>query len=417
MVGESWKRPSIVLVVWAAALLLVFVVRGDLRVEAPQTAPPAGSVGASSAPAVPSPVVVRPERSQRQERKALRLCRGRVFDATGFLVVGAEVRAQDRDPVRTDADGVFQLEMREGSFTDMLVVASGQRSQWLRASSASPDPLLVQLTPRAPWDDDPAPLQALLDLPVGEGLVRSPGGGPVSGAYVTETGSDLWSRTDEFGRYALPLRTNPATLVVHQADGGEDERGFAARSEPMHLARTRGLVPLPDIVAAKGGSIRGVVRDDRGAPIAGVPVHLRGEGLVRVAETGPGGTFRIAGLQPGTYAVRPFAFRGALGATQQVVLDRSVVECDLHLQSAEERRLRILDERGSPVAHAYVASGFGGMRNCVAKADAEGWAAVRVGEGGASAGWDFEVRTGADHVPVPVRRFEAEQATLVVALP
>jgi hypothetical protein len=276
--------------------------------------------------------------------------------------------------------------------------------------------LAVQLVPAAPWDVQPAAPAS--PQCVGEGLVRSTGGDPVAGAYVTAAGSGLWSRTDEIGRYRLPLCSNEVTLIVHGPAASEGA-GVAARSDVIALPRTQGVVPLPELVAEPAGAIRGVVRDSRGAPVAGVPVQLRGEGIVRVAETGSGGRFGVSGLQAGRYTVRPFSFRGALGAPMSVVLDHHVVECDLHLHSSEERRLLILDERGAPVPHAYVAPILAGERTSVGCADADGWAAVRVGVGvGEAAGaWEFEVRAGADHAPAAVRSFDAAAATLVVALP
>ncbi|HEX5050893.1 MAG TPA: carboxypeptidase-like regulatory domain-containing protein [Planctomycetota bacterium] len=405
MLRESWKRPSVVVVGWALVLLAVFIVRGDLRVDAE---PPVRQTVARRAS---EPVVVRPERAARVPAVPSALRQGRVFDSLGYLVVGAEVIAAERASERTDADGEFRLDLPERRFTDVCIRAKGRLPVWLQAQAISPDPLVVQLAPEAPWDAAPsAPAPVAFPL-AGEGIVRAPDGSPLVGAYVKAVGTELWSRTDEIGRYVLPLATSTPTLLVHCPDNGADQRGFAARSEPLELGRSSGVVPLPELVASPAGNIRGTVRDVRGTPLAGVPVQLRGEGVARVFESGAGGIFRFSGLLPGRYEVRPLAFRGSVGQARDVLLDSPVADCDLHMKSAAERRLRVVDEGGSPVGLVYVSTSIEGQRRGVAQADALGWAAVPVAEQ-----TDFDVRTP-EHAPMAVRRFDAEPATLVVALP
>ena len=413
------RRPSLLLAVWAALVVLFFVLRGDLRIagtnampgSAPGAAPDAASVP-TSAPPAPGPVVVRAERAPRRAA-ATHTCKGRVVDALGFLVVGAEVQSTAGSS-RTDADGRFQLDAAQGQALDVLVRSKGLQSRRLRVWPVSPDPLVLQLLPAAPWDGEPAPLPAPGEL-IGEGLARTDQGAPLTFAWVTAIGSGAWSRTDEIGRYSLPLPSPQVTVLVHQPNDIGGVNGLAGRSEPIDVGRAQGVVPLPEITARPAGTIRGVVRDPRGTPIEGVPVRVRGEGIARVFETGPGGRFRLAGLQAGRYVVRPFAFRGALGAPHEVVLDGPVVDCDLHLQSAEERRLRLLDERGEPLGRAYVATAFAGERNSVAQTDAAGWTAVVMCDEQPAA-VEFEVRTGPDHEPAPVRHYDADRSTLVVGL-
>ncbi|MBL8750732.1 MAG: carboxypeptidase regulatory-like domain-containing protein [Planctomycetes bacterium] len=406
MAGERTKRPTTVLAAWTVLLLTAFVVRGDLTVAPPAPSPrPVRPTG---------PVVVKAESARLPARSSIS-CRGRVLDALGFLVVGAEVETADRGIERTDADGEFRLDVADGSFVDVLVRAKGLQSRRLRMSPSTPNPVLVQLPPSAPWDHEPAQLPAASRL-LGEGTVRNQGGEPVAGAWVTTVGGDAWSRTDEFGRYVLSLPQSPVTLLVHQPDGSGETPGLVARTEPIDVARTDGRVPLPEVVAMRAGVIRGVVRDPRGEPVEGVPVQVQGEGIARVLETGAGGAFRLGGLHPGRYVVRPFAFRGALGAPQDVVLADAVVDCDLRMQSAAERRLRLLNERGAPVAHALVAAEFAGERSAVAETDADGFAALVVAEAAAPS-VEFEVRAGEALTAVEVRRFEADSATLVVDAP
>ncbi|HEU4420339.1 MAG TPA: hypothetical protein VFT55_15485, partial [Planctomycetota bacterium] len=195
MVRELWRRPSIVVVSWCVIVLTIFVVSGDLRIEGKALAP---LVTSSS---VTQPLVVRPERPSRAPAAGVVTRTGRVFDAMGYLVVGAEVIAMDRAPERTNADGEFRLSLPEDRSTNVLVRASGQHPVWLRANAASPDALVVQLSPAAPWDREataePSQLPPARAPLRGEGLVRTAAGAPVAGAYVTAVGSEFWSRTDE----------------------------------------------------------------------------------------------------------------------------------------------------------------------------------------------------------------------------
>lgn len=408
MAGERTKRPTLVLAAWSTLLLGLFVARGDLRIGA-------APVAAERPPerAADGPVVVRAESATRRPARAESTCKGRVIDGLGFLVVGAEVQAAERGVIRTDADGEFRLELPPEALLEVVVRAKGLQPRRLRLTATTPDAILVQLVPEAPWDEEQAPLPPAPAI-VGEGVVRTENGQPVAGAWVTAIGGVVWSRTDEIGRYSLPLPAPPVTLVVHRPDANGESPGLAARTEPIEVGRAQGRVPLPEIVAAPAGAIRGVVRDARGAPIEGAPVQVRGEGIARVFETGPGGMFRIGGLHRGRYVVRPFAYRGALGLPHEIDLSGAVVDCDLHLQSAAERRLRLLDERGAPVGRAYVATSLAGERNSVALTDADGWAAVTVCDSVPADEAMFEVRTGEAYEPAAVRSYDAGSATLVV---
>lgn len=409
MLGELWRRPSIAVVLCAAAVVTVFVVRGDLGLESAARSREVPTTAKGHR----APVVVRPERGgrSRAEAPAPVSVTGRVFDSLGFLVVGAEVSAPGQPVVRTDADGSFTA-LVPSAHAPLLVRARGLQAKWVPANLGGPDPLLVQLAPAAPWDVEPAPPEAAAASLVGEGVVRGVDGKPLAGAFVTAVGSDRWSRTDDIGRYVLQLPSPNSTLVVHHPDASGEGRGQAVRSLELQLPRTSGIVPLPELVASLGSALRGTLRDGRGNPVVGAPLQVRGEGLSRIIESGISGMFRIAGLLPGRYEVRPLGFRGALGRGQEVVVDASFVDCEVHLQPTDERQLQILDEAGAPVPRAYVAMAFGGERCGVAQADADGRMAIRVGDEA-----DFEVRGADGLVELTVRRYEPASGQLVVAAP
>jgi hypothetical protein len=396
-----WQKPPIAVGLVSIVLIAGFVWHGELRVA------PAGE--RTTLAAAKPPTVVRRERADGRDAGSTH--RGRVFDTRGFLRVGVECVPMQHAAVRTDADGWFRFTAPRGHCVDVLVRGDGLLSRWLQSSDGAPDELLAVLAPRAPWDAEPTPPPERVALR-GEGMVRGGDGRPLAGAYVTAIDSGVWTRTDELGRYALPLPGASVTLLVHDAHELPYVGGQAVRGEPFVSPRVRGSVPLPELVAGPAAAIRGIVRDPLGAPIEGVPVQVRGEGLVREVPTGGGGAFRVAGLLPGQYAVTPFAWRGAVGAVTNVTLDRPLVELELRLAQADEVKLRVVDGKGAPVALAHVATAIGGVRRGVAQADEAGYAAVPVG-----ADTEFTVRTAPELAPCPVQRFDAEPPTLVVALP
>lgn len=403
MLRESWKRPSFLLFGWATILVLVFVFTGNLRIERPPRDEAARTEQRE-------PVVVRPQRAARAAMSQF-VRTARVFDATGFLLVGADVAIDGGAALRTDADGRFRIELAADQTADVLVQAPGHAPARLRVQSESPEPLLVQLTPAAPWDRAPEPMPPLRFA--GEGRVVDPEGRPVAGARVTAIGTDAWARTDASGRYRLPLADTTPVLAVHD----DREHGWAGRSAPLQLERDRGIVPLPELVAATACALHGIVRDAQGVPVVGVPVRLRGDGLERLVETGSGGAFRIGGLEPGHYTLRPFAFRGMLGAPQSVNVDRVLADCELSLRPVREQRLRVVDTAGSPIADAAIAATFAGERTSLQRTDAEGWTRLRLAPPPLGDAWAFDVRVGEALTQPASARFEPEQATLVVAMP
>jgi len=403
----SRLRPSVLVVAWTVVVVSVFVARGDLRIGG--EALRSGVVEAKERSPVQGPQVVRVKNPPRSAPVVLQ--RGRVFDALGFLVVGAEIVPLDRAPQRSDGDGSFGVELTPGGTSDLLVRADGMLPTWRRASEGSPEPLLVRLTPAAPWDPPvaapvaPSPLR-------GEGAVRFADARPLAGAFVTADATGIWARTDEIGRFSLPIPTPATTLFVHHPEGGGNGMGFASVSEPVVSTRERGALPVPDVVAGPASGVRGIVRDARGQPIAGVPVEITGERVRRCVETGVGGAFRIGGLLPGDYRVQAAAWRGAIGKAHDVRLGDEPADIDLQLVAADEVRLRVVDERRTPVPGVWVASIISGSRRGIARADADGFAAVPL-----AAGAEFDVRTPEHHAPLTVRRFDADPATLVVAMP
>lgn len=332
--------------------------------------------------------------------------KGKVFDPRGFLVVGAEIALASGEHGRTDADGAFQLDTAALPPWEMTVAASGFHRAQRRLFPSIGDPLFVTLETKAPWDDDATTGQsAALPSLIGDGFVRDRTGAAVANAMVAVVGTDLRARTDDIGHYRIPLPGTGSELVVSQP-----ETGLCCRSEALPLHTDQGMVPLPDLVPQPGAAIRGTIRDPKGNPLEGVPMLLRGEGLVRSLESGRDGMFRIGGLIAGSYELVAMAWRGTFGSSQEVRVGAEVVDCDLHLTAAEERRVQVVDRSGKPLPRAYVATSIAGRRREVAQADDRGWVEVATAQGATA----FEVR-GDD-----LRQWRVEPSTgdqLVVALP
>ncbi|MBK8099243.1 MAG: carboxypeptidase regulatory-like domain-containing protein [Planctomycetes bacterium] len=340
------------------------------------------------------------------------LLQGAVLDTLGFRIVGADVRAPGGEGTRTDADGRFQFLLRQPT-ADLTVAANGHRAALLRAFAAMREPVVLALEPAAPWDPPldapPSPEPATL---FGEGIVGDHAGKPLAAATVQVRETGELAITDELGRYKIALPAGPATLLCH-VEGGPDGSGFSATAEPFQASRNRGIVPLPDLVVDRAAMLRGTVRDPVGQPVGGVPLRITGNGFRRFVTTTDNGSFRMSGLPLGNYELFVFAWRGACGNVQPVDIQDAVVDCDVQLRSTSSRRLQVVQENGTPVARAYVASSFAGLRRGIAQTDADGFASVQAVAESA----EFEVRADGEWRSLPIRKFDPDGSRLVVAAP
>jgi hypothetical protein len=423
MTGELWKRPSSVVVATAVAVVGYFAARGQLVVGAPlrpvavgQTGsvpagtPRVGETARAPSPGPVPPTVVRASAGGRSLLEPRALVRGRVYDRSGFRIVGAEIAPFGEGLAKghTGADGEFALDLPVPP-PPLLVQAPGCRALWFQPQAGAPEPCCVQLPPAAPWDQpEPAPALPVAGL-FGEGLVFGADGRPLVGAFVTALGGAAWTETDELGRFTLALPSGTASLLVHAPSAAADGAGAALRAAPLQLPRAKGRFPVPDLHAVPAAALRGTLRDGGGNPVAGAALRVSGAGLQRVVETGMSGLFRLGGLLPGRYEVQPLGHRGALGRRQEVVLDRPLVDCEMQLVAAHERRVRVVDTHGEPCGGVHIAAAFDGERCSVATADADGWAALQLVDGAV----EFEVRDDAARA-CAVQHYDVEQGRLVV---
>ena len=155
------------------------------------------------------------------------------------------------------------------------------------------------------------------------GTIVDQDGTPVPGATVTVSGKTYGSQsstTSEDGTYTIAnvkigRRLTTQTKTGPKTETKLDEAGLDMRVElaGYELGRStiaspkQGGVRAPQIAVQKTlppGQVRGVVRNQRGKPIAGATVSVSpGE---HVAQSGADGTF-VVDLQPGSYKVKVHA--------------------------------------------------------------------------------------------------------------
>jgi hypothetical protein len=163
------------------------------------------------------------------------------------------------------------------------------------------------------------------------------------------------SATD--GRYRLHLPTGGTYLLVCTADGHQSTT----------IMVTVAVATLAcDIVLAGAGGIDGWIQHQHGAPGAGATVtltDLRGE-VVATTVTGPGGGYRLTGLNAGEYTLIVSAAGAQPSACTVEVPATGVCRADLVLQSNGALRGTVRAAHSSrPVPDASVAlvDGSGGV--------------------------------------------------------
>ncbi len=202
---------------------------------------------------------------------------------------------------------------------------------------------------------------------------------------VQRFAADESTTTDEHGWFTL------AGLVGETATVRAWGEGHATVTQPNVPTGTSTLL----LRALRFGSVRGVLRDRAGQPIAGSRVTASEAGAaVRLldgdaAVTAADGTFRIDDVPPGTVQVMATGdgHRPAVATAVSVVPGGAAEGVVLVADRGAVLRVTVVDHRGEPVADARVeavrpaaeATGPGGFR--MRRAASTGGAPVFLGEG------------------------------------
>ena len=298
---------------------------------------------------------------------------GTVKDATGVEVANAMVCAdfssddistqQSRDPicVTTDAAGGYVFKALRPADYSIDAMAMGFEPATYRPHPD--DPLLRSETtfPLAPGEN-----RTGIDLVLRKGGVELTGtvsdinGGPISNVLVR---AHFWGSNDSAG---APIATSDAQgrykvwVRVGRQYVTADVDGYASASEGGYAPGVIDLKLTPE------SALAGIVKDERGAPVAGAAVTLATDEDLFFSQNSDGditdeqGRFRITRLKPGRYKAVAQDPRGYGMARDSVLLGLGQVvegvEVTLRTASYVEGRVLIPDGDGKqPCKRASVA--------------------------------------------------------------
>jgi RNA polymerase sigma factor (sigma-70 family) len=295
-----------------------------------------------------------------------------VVDPNGLPVAGAEVRVgvlgsatgssghAFRRAAVTDGAGRAAVAIEDGdvgSFDALAecvaLIAAGPGHVATRAHYVPP--------PEGPGVD----LELRVEIPGADRIVR--------GVVIDEAGRPIEGATGRVGTFGDVERREGMILArlphvfTTGPDGAFEVRGLgpgrhpvSARAPGYATARTwlePDAVEVPTLRLMPGASVRGVVRDERGRPVAGASVFVEPEDASeRDARTsGPDGSFELDGVPTGNRLVWALSANGERSAyTRLHFAPRAELEWTAALAERPALRLRVLDGDDRPLAGCAV---------------------------------------------------------------
>ena len=287
-----------------------------------------------------------------------------------FLVWNERWQVLDEAEDPTDAAGQSSLTV-DFALDRVLVQAPGFRTQEVPVAEPAPDPIVVRMVHGTALlitlhpAGDPWPAGIGIDIGCGEALF------PASGGWAPGEGNALFrgtnqTMTSERGEWPF-LRSYPddegrlgysdvranAPLYVRVVD----KYGFAACTRtvpPLREGEVRALdIEVPDV----GRTLRGVVLDAAGEPVAGANVtYGRPElGQWGQAKTMEDGSFELRGFLPdrGALQVQQRAFAPLL--LPNFALPAGDERIPLQLSGGRRVRVHVVDDEGTGVEDAEIA--------------------------------------------------------------
>lgn len=148
------------------------------------------------------------------------------------------------------------------------------------------------------------------------------------------------------------------------------------------------LAPQPVTIDVPDRDVRGRVLDEAGKPIAGAGVALKSQnadGTITVRTTsGPDGSFAFIGVREGaqTLWARASSFLNSDDVTFEFSNASAHENVDFKMTRGAMQQVRVVDERGQPIANASLATSCDGHMKSTTVSNAEGRAEVAVPQSG-----------------------------------
>ncbi len=347
----------------AGALVTLFVVYGDtgeLDREGPADAEP--TIASATADPIEQadegtpPTRAPVEEFENQKKLAEMLASlprayitGVVRDDQGEPVVGATIEGHG-EPVTTDADGIYT--------TEGTIVAMPTRQSMLRASA----PGHARVRKTVHLTNQSTEVRVDITLPKGfviHGKITDATGAPVVGAKVTTFyASEFVVETDANGEYRLDRLDpgRPKHMVYARAEGWLEAKANVA---------TKSTDVEQDFVMHPGSSVRGVLRDPNGAPVAGAAMFI-GDSPYSYdkleAKSDAAGGFAFPTVPPGSRTLVT-QIPGFAADIRKIEVPRAggVLEVEIELDPGHTLSGQVVDQSGQPIASAHLHMQHRGM--------------------------------------------------------
>lgn len=215
---------------------------------------------------------------------------------------------------------------------------------------------------------EPIPAQFIAELETGwsvGGIVLDDEGKPVEGVHVRPS-IEFKKRPGDVSQLRVGTNLTTDAQGKWRFDSIPASKGevFVEISHPKFLPLRRALPrsefavenerePSAKLVLNPGLSVLGVISDEQGNPISGALVRTKFLNDIREATSDKDGVYCLVGCEPVTARIVVSAKGRALDM-KEVRISPTMDPVDFELRPGGHVRIRVLDERGEPVAKARI---------------------------------------------------------------
>ncbi len=278
---------------------------------------------------------------------------GRVLDADGNPVIGAEVRGRGegwQDLQRSDTSGSFVLANLTPGAEVTISAATSTATSGLQGPMLVPEGGLTDVELVLSEQRNALVAGTVVDKqsrPLAARVIAWPDGRPVVDYPPANT-------SDSTGRFVLPNVAPGAYIVTVKPAQGEQREVLKVRVEPEQQLRNLELV----YPAEAGLAVAGRIVDDSGTELPGsVTIYRQEEGdlyFQATSTTTINGEFRFDGLETGTYGIE---VKGPAGYQGGLLYDVQAGTEDLQIVLVPSIRLsgQVSDSTGVPLTDFEIA--------------------------------------------------------------